>query len=160
MLTKPCDAAASADATRRHVHHHPPCPAFTALAALQVFKGGRSDIRTHVIIHILTVLTHPVSHLYHPERRVGAQTTGLPHQQKNLAKWEELQKKATTARPHIVLSTIASHSSSTDADAKWALYNLMCVHVHPKELGPNVWELPTHATHPQDAKATHYLAPY
>jgi hypothetical protein len=99
MLTEPRDAAASADAARRR----PPSPALAALAALQVFKGGRSNIRTPIIIHILTVLTHPVSHLHHPEHRVSAQTTGPPHSTEEPCKVGRAPEKghrgATPRRP-------------------------------------------------------------
>ena len=55
--------------------------------------------------------------------------------QKNLAKREELQKKAAAARPHVVLGTVTSRSD--DADAKWASCDLARVLVRPEELGPD-----------------------
>ena len=53
--------------------------------------------------------------------------------QKNLAKREELQKKAAAARPHVILGTVQSRSD--DVDAKWASCDLARVLVHPEELG-------------------------
>ncbi|KAH9980508.1 hypothetical protein BJV74DRAFT_856661 [Russula compacta] len=52
--------------------------------------------------------------------------------QKNIAKREELQKKAASSRPHVVLGTIAG----TD-DAKWAICDLARVLVRPEELAPD-----------------------
>jgi small subunit ribosomal protein S15 len=52
--------------------------------------------------------------------------------QKNLAKREELQKKAAAARPHVVLGTIASNGD--EATAKWATCDLAKVLVRPEEL--------------------------
>ena len=52
--------------------------------------------------------------------------------QKNLAKRDELQKKAAAARPHVILGTIAS--SDEEATAKWAACDLAKVLVRPDEL--------------------------
>jgi small subunit ribosomal protein S15 len=52
--------------------------------------------------------------------------------QKNLAKREELQKKAAAARPHVVLGTIASNDD--EATAKWVACDLAKVLVRPEEL--------------------------
>ncbi len=52
--------------------------------------------------------------------------------QKNLAKREELQKKAAAARPHVVLGTVASNED--DSNAKWAACDLAKVLVSPEEL--------------------------
>jgi small subunit ribosomal protein S15 len=52
--------------------------------------------------------------------------------QKNLAKREELQKKAAAARPHVILGTIASNDD--EATAKWAACDLAKVLVRPEEL--------------------------
>jgi small subunit ribosomal protein S15 len=56
--------------------------------------------------------------------------------QKNLAKREELQKKAAAARPHVILGTVASRSGA-DADAKWASCDLARALVRPEELEPD-----------------------
>jgi small subunit ribosomal protein S15 len=55
--------------------------------------------------------------------------------QKNLAKREELQKKAAAARPHVILGTIASNDE--EASAKWAACDLAKVLVRPEELAPD-----------------------
>ena len=55
--------------------------------------------------------------------------------QKNLAKREELQKKAAAARPHVILGTVARNED--EADAKWAACDLAKVLVRPEELAPD-----------------------
>ncbi|KAF8492789.1 mitochondrial ribosomal protein S15 [Russula emetica] len=55
--------------------------------------------------------------------------------QKNLAKREELQKKAAASRPHVILGTVARDED--EASAKWAACDLAKVLVHPEELAPD-----------------------
>lgn len=55
--------------------------------------------------------------------------------QKNLAKREELQKKAAAARPHVILGTVARDED--EANAKWAACDLAKVLVRPEELAPD-----------------------
>ena len=55
--------------------------------------------------------------------------------QKNLAKREELQKKALAARPHVILGTVARNEE--EANAKWAACDLGKVLVRPEELAPD-----------------------
>jgi len=55
--------------------------------------------------------------------------------QKNLAKREELQKKAAAARPHVILGTAASNEE--EANAKWAACDLAKALVRPEELSPD-----------------------
>jgi small subunit ribosomal protein S15 len=55
--------------------------------------------------------------------------------QKNLAKREELQKKAAASRPHVVHGTITSRNRD-GADAEWAACDLARVLVRPEELAP------------------------
>ena len=55
--------------------------------------------------------------------------------QKNLAKREELQKKAAAARPHVILGAVARNED--EADAKWAACDLAKVLVRPEELAPD-----------------------
>jgi small subunit ribosomal protein S15 len=55
--------------------------------------------------------------------------------QKNLAKREELQKKAAAARPHVILGTVARNED--EANAKWAACDLAKVLVRPEDLAPD-----------------------
>jgi len=52
---------------------------------------------------------------------------------KNLAKREELQKKAAAARPHVILGTVTGGG----AGDKWAACDLARVLVRPEELAPD-----------------------
>ncbi|KAI0275361.1 mitochondrial ribosomal protein S15 [Gloeopeniophorella convolvens] len=51
--------------------------------------------------------------------------------QKNLAKREELQKKAASSRPHVILGTVAGN------ETKWTSSDLARVLVRPEELAPD-----------------------
>jgi small subunit ribosomal protein S15 len=73
--------------------------------------------------------------------------------QKNLAKRSELSKQASSARPHVVLGTISSTSSS---DA-WTSCDLARVLVRPDELAPTA---PPNAIHiPEAANAAEVHVP-
>jgi len=53
--------------------------------------------------------------------------------QKNLAKREELQKKAAASRPHVILGTVTRRDKNA-ADTKWTASDLARVLVRPEEL--------------------------
>jgi small subunit ribosomal protein S15 len=76
--------------------------------------------------------------LLHTSAVLSAESARKRHtrltRQKNLAKREELQKKAAAARPHVILGTVARNDDETDA--KWAACDLANVLVRPEELAP------------------------
>jgi small subunit ribosomal protein S15 len=67
--------------------------------------------------------------------------------QKNLAKRSELQQKAASTRPHVVLGTVS--------DASWSSSDLARVLVRPDELAPSA---PPHDTHIPDVHLPPTLA--
>jgi len=72
--------------------------------------------------------------------------------QKNLSKRQELIQKASSARPHVILGTISSSSSSDT----WASCDLARVLVRPDELAPSA---PSHDLHIAEADANVGLPP-
>jgi small subunit ribosomal protein S15 len=70
--------------------------------------------------------------------------------QKNLAKREELQKKAASVRPHVVLGNIAGD------DTKWTSCDLASVLVRPEELVPDA---PPKTVHLSVAEADVHVPP-
>jgi hypothetical protein len=81
--------------------------------------------------HDVIVILRTLPHLLCPARR-ARERRGRLTRQKNLAKREELQKKAAAARPHVILGTIVSNDK--EACAKWAACDLAEVLVRPEEL--------------------------
>jgi small subunit ribosomal protein S15 len=85
-----------------------------------------SSSQAHALLHTTAFLSAEST------RKRQARLT----RQKNLAKREELQKKAVAARPHVVLGTVARNED--EPNAKWAACDLAKVLVRPEELSPDV----------------------
>jgi small subunit ribosomal protein S15 len=56
--------------------------------------------------------------------------------QKNLAKREEIRKKAAASRPHVILGTVTGGDNNV-TDTKWTTCDLARVLVRPEELAPD-----------------------